>query len=174
MATCHSKRTRKTQVHSANTFTPGHSVGELNTQVCWGLSNSSILPLVQAGVLNDLFFLFLYGRRLHVALPARLLVLYPGRTGAGCWYTSGHRWAQGAGASPPGAVLLPTGTLQPWGQAQKYGLGGGRDSLLIQSSPGGLSSLSSSSHRCPPDQGSPCDSRRPPGKPVPRLHFCPI
>lgn len=49
------------------TLTPGHLVGELNPQTCWGLSDSSILPLAQAGegdlwgVSNSLFFLFPHG-----------------------------------------------------------------------------------------------------------------
>lgn len=129
------------QTHSASTFTPGHLVGELNPQTCWGLSDSSVLPLAQAGegdlwgVSNSLFFLFPRGcgpphgqetpfvpasQAASVPVPGKPPP-HPGRAGAGrC--NSAHRWARGPRALaltpeplPPVLFLLPTGAVCVWG-----------------------------------------------------------
>lgn len=129
------------------TLTPGHLVGELNPQTCWGLSDSSILPLAQAGegdlwgVSNSLFFLFPHGCGpphgqetpfVPASLAASVPVPSPHHTLGGLEQDGTTLLTGGPGALaltteplPPVLFLLPTGAVwmrgrnvQPQGQVQ--------------------------------------------------------
>lgn len=133
------------QAHSASTLTPGHL-----PQTCWGLSDSSILPLAQAGE-GDLFFLFPCGcgpphGQETLSVPASQAAPVPvtgkplprpGRAGAG-WCNSTHEWAQGPGALaltpeslPPVLSSCPQG-LCVWGELQGQAPGVARLGVRVE------------------------------------------